>query len=54
VCIIKCASVLSDVMSDVRKGLKVVYIEAVCNVVRQNLGRVDPEGEASSIKNLLF
>jgi hypothetical protein len=41
-------------VSDVRKSLKVVYIEVVCNVIRQNLRRVDLEGEASSIKNLLF
>jgi hypothetical protein len=45
--------VLDDVMCDVSKSLKVVYIKAVCNVLRQNLKRVDP-GEASSIKNLLF
>lgn len=34
VCIIKCASVLPDVMSDVRKSLKVVYIKDVYNVMR--------------------
>jgi len=41
-------------MSDVSKSLKVIYIKAVWNVLRQNLERVDPKGEASSIKNLLF
>ena len=45
---------LDDIMCDVSKSLKVVYIEVVCNVLTQNLGRVDLEEEASSIKNLFF